>query len=174
MMLNLSVPQEFRPQIGSRRTELFAWLLAIIMFLSSWFSPLKSSIGQLFTVILVGFFILSAGLISFGNWLDRRTYIRLTERGIEFRNGILNVRMDWEEIMEVRVFPSIQGNKVVIYSGHQHFSFQTLTELSSNGKVKVRYGFEKGEEIREMILRRLNLSDVEKRHTERYDYYLRE
>jgi hypothetical protein len=173
-MLDLSTPQEFHPLIGNRRTELFAWILAIIIISMSWFRPNASGIRQLFTFVLVGFFGLSAVFISFGNWLDRHTSLTLTDLGIEYKNGIRHVRMDWAGIKEVRIFPSSKGSKVIIYNSSKHLSFQTLTEISTDGKVKIRYGFEKGEEILEMILRKSNLRDVEKRHTERYDYYMNE
>jgi hypothetical protein len=174
MMLKHKTPQEFRPLIGNRRTELFAWILAIITLLGSWFSPVLLGIGHLFTVFLVVFFVLSAVLISFGNWLERHTTLKLADTGIEYKNGIRLVRVNWKDIKEVRVYPSGKGSKVVVYSGHEYFSFQTLTEVSTGSKVKIRYGFDKGEEILEMILQRSNLQDVGKHHTEQYDYYLSE
>jgi hypothetical protein len=174
MMLNLKTPQVFRPLIENRRTELFAWILAVIMILTSLFNPIASGIGQLFTIILVGFFSLSAIFISFGNWLERRTSLTLADAGIEYKNGIRHVRINWKEIKEVRIYPSGKGSKVVVYGDYGHFSFQTLTEVLKDGKVKVRYGFEKGAEILKMILQRSDLRGVEKRHAERYDYYLSE
>jgi hypothetical protein len=174
MMLDLSSPQEFHPLIGNRRTELFAWILAIIMISTVWISPVTSGIGQLISFILVGFFSISAIFIFFGNWLDRHTSLTLTDLGIEYKNGIRYVRMDWAGIKEVRIFPSGKGFKVFVYNGSEHMSFQTLTEISTNGKVKIRYGFERGEEILEVILKRSNLRDVGKHHTGRYDYYTSE
>ena len=174
MMLNLKTSQEFRPLIENRRTELFAWILAVIMILSTWLFPATTSIGQLFTVLLVGFFSLSAILITFGNWLERHTLLVLTDTGIEYKNGIHHVQINWREIKEVRIYPSGKGSKVVVYSDYEHLSFQTQTEVLKDGKVKIRYGFEKGEEILKMILQRSDLRSVGKRHTERYDYYLSE
>jgi hypothetical protein len=170
----LSSPHEFRPLIGNRRTELFAWILAIIMLSTSWFSPNASGLGKLLTALLVAFFCLSAVLISFGNWLDRRTFLTLTDTGVEYQNGIRHVQVDWGKIKEVRIFPFGKGCKVVVYCDHEFFSFQMLTEISKADKVEIRHGFEKGEEILEVILKRSNLCDVEKRHAERYDYYKRE
>jgi len=144
------------------------------MISTTWFNPISSGIGFLFTAILVGFFCLSAVFISFGNWMDRHTSLTLTDIGIEYKNGIRHVRMDWAGIKEVRIFPSGKGCKVFVYNSFGHLSFQTLTEISTNGKVKICYGFEKGEEILEAILKRSKLRDVGKHHTERYDYYTSE
>jgi hypothetical protein len=174
MMLNLKTPQEFHPLVGSRRTEIFAWLLAIIILLTPWIRPTMSGIWQLFTVLFVGFFCLSAVFISFGNWLERHTSLILADNGIEYKNGIRNVSMGWEEIKEVRIYPYGKSSKVVVYNDHEYFSYQMLTKVSTKGKWKIRYGFDKGEEILEMILQRSNLHDEEKHHTEGYDYYLNE
>jgi hypothetical protein len=132
MMLNLTTPQEFRPLVGTRRTELFAWVLAIIMLLASWFGPQVSGFGRFFTILLVVFFTLSAVLISFGNWVERHTYLTLGDTGIEFINGVRRIQIGWEEITEVRILPSSKGSKVVVYSGQGYIRFQTLMEIVSN------------------------------------------
>jgi hypothetical protein len=144
------------------------------MLLASWFAPQASGLGRFFTILLVGFFTISAVLISFGNWMERHTSLMLSDTGIEFLNGVRRIQIGWKEITEVRIHPSGKGSKVVVYGEQGYISFQTLVEVASDGIVKERFGFEKGEEILEMILHRANLVDAKKRHIDQYDYYLRE
>jgi hypothetical protein len=173
-MLNLSNPSVFQPLIGTRISEILAWVLTLVLIVTSWISSMKSSFGQTVTIVLVGFFGLSAVLISFGNWVERQTSLELNEFSSTFKNGLRKVEIKWEEIFEVRVYPSSFGNKVVVYGDQKYFSFQTLGEVVMDDQIKARFGFERGEEILDIIIRHSELSDSFMQTDDSYYYYLRE
>jgi len=173
-MLNLSTPHEFHPVINSRRSEIFAWILAIILVITLIIFISESSTGRILTLVFAGFFVISAILITFGNWVDRSTSLTLNENGIEYNNGLRHVIISWMSIREVRIYSSRIGNKVVVYSAEEFFSFQTLGEFVMSGKIRDRVGFEQGEMILETILYQSELSDSMKHQADGFYYYLRE
>ncbi len=173
-MLNLSKPQVFRPIKSSRRPELFAWILAIVLVFTSIFLIVESSIRQILTSVFAVFFVISAILISFGNWVERNTWIELSENRVEYHNGLRHVIISWLAIEEIRVFPSDIGKKILVYSAEKFFGFQTLGELIVAGKLRDRVGFEKGELILETILNQSELGDTMKHQADGFYYYARE
>jgi hypothetical protein len=153
---------------------MLAWIMAVILIFTSSFVTLESSIGQTLTTAITGFFLLSAVLISFGNWVERKTRLTLDVSGIEFTNGLRHVIISWMAIGEVRIFPSRIGKKVFVYGANEFFSFQTQGELFVSSKMRDRIGFEKGEVILETILYQSRLSDTIKHQADGFYYYLRE
>ncbi len=173
-MLNLSTSQRYQPVRNSRKTEIQAWLLTFVLVVTIIFVPIESSVVKVGAYVLIGFFGLSAVLISFGGWVDRRTFLGLDENGIDFRNGLRNVQFRWEEVKKVQVHPSNAGDKVLIFGNRSYFSFQTFGEIVRNDEVQGRIGFEKGTEILYTIMHYSDLENKQKHQVEGYYYYLRE
>lgn len=133
-----------------------AWLAAIGLFLGLFlvterWGP-QSFVYWLFAG-LVGF---SAVSISLGNWMDRRSIIRLDADGIAFQNGVRSVRLTWPEIQNVAVIPTRLGNRVQVQAAQSHFTFKTMGE-STLGNQSLRTGFADGQEILATILKECNL-----------------
>ena len=107
----LEEPREFQPILLSRRGELFAWLTAILSILA-WLI-LRWKVSALLSIIpfLAVFFVFAALSISFGNWVDRRTLLRLEPTGVSFRNGLRNVHLEWSEINRMEVLTPAWGAK---------------------------------------------------------------
>jgi len=165
-----SQPVEFRSELLSRNGEFIAWSLALLL-VAVWY--LEGWIGFRITalVFLAIFMLLAAMSISLGNWMDRRTYIRLKEQGIEYSNGLRHTHLTWSEINEVQVFPSKWGKKVRVLGEHGYFAFRTLGEVKVQGEVKGRVGFQDGEYILRQILEQSRLHEVA--HTANGYYYAR-
>ena len=105
MYLNFSTPHKFTPEHTSRRGEVTAWILMILVVVTwiiLWFYQQNLSI---FLIVLAGFLLFIAAGVSLSNWMDRQTVICLDIDGITFRNGLRNVRLAWDEIRSVKVSP---------------------------------------------------------------------
>ena len=151
----MSDVREFRPELMPRKGEFNAWVLALgigvgIYFASSWTDSLD------FLWLFEGLMIFFALSISLGNWMDRRTVLRIEADGIAFGNGLRSVRLSWPEVQNVAVVETKSGKRVQVQSEQSHFTFKSLTVMSMFGQ-SVRSGFAAGQEILEMILQASNL-----------------
>jgi hypothetical protein len=164
--------QEYRPELLSRRGELLAWLSAL-MVITAWIildvdrQPILRAVPWM-AVILA----LVASGISLSNWIDRHTFIELESDAIKFANGLRRVRVAWEDIHQVQVFPSAWGKKVRVVATRVYFEFRTLGEITLQGEVKGRMGFVDGELILQKILEAAHLQETER--TASGYYYARE
>lgn len=153
IVLNGSDEKIFTPELAPRSGERNAWILAFLMIvlwlvfrLTPWELP--------FTVELLVIFTLGAALlISFGNWVERKTILAITNNGVRFENGLRKVRLAWEEIAEVRVRPAVWGKRVQVRGKETRFDFFTLGEVKHKGRVQAKTGFAQGDEIvRQIVL----------------------
>lgn len=138
-----------------RKGEFNAWVLVLgvgvgIYFASSW----TDSLGFLWLFESLMIFI--ALSISLGNWMDRRTILRVSAEGVSFENGLRSVRLGWPEVQNVAVVETKSGKRIQVQSEQSHFTFKSLTVMSMLGQ-SVRSGFAAGQEILEMILQAGNL-----------------
>jgi hypothetical protein len=164
--------KEYRPELIPRRGEIIAWT-GVLMVGLVWL--LLALTNQRVVFVIPALFVilcLSALLISLGNWIDRRTVMRMDEQGIEYKNGLRKVRLAWLEIEEVRVVPSRWGNRVQVSSQRNTFAFHTLGEVRMHGELKGRMGFAMGEEILRQLVLKSGLQIVD-RQGEGY-YYARQ
>ena len=154
--------EEYQPELISRRGEYIAWGTFVLagatwVFLLVLGTDIHSALRFL-TIFLLG----SSLMISFGNWMDRKTKLRITPDKLYYQNGLRRAGFDWNEIQKVEVYPSSWGDKVRVKSFQQHFSFRTLGEVEMKGEVKARMGFAKGEEILKVIIENAGLEDTQK------------
>ena len=144
--------QEFRPEVVSRRSEFIAWGSAIVVN-GAWILLVVFNQAVSFWLLLLGIPLLLVALgMSLANWMDRRTLIELHEGGISFSNGLRKADLSWEEIKEVRVLPAQWGQKVQVLGEDAYFAFHTLGEVTSNGRLLGRTGFQDGDWILKQIL----------------------
>ena len=143
---------EFRPEVVSRRSKFIAWGSAIVVN-GTWILLVVFNQAVSFWLLLLGIPLLLVALgMSLANWMDRRTLIRLHEDGISFSNGLRKVDLSGEEIKEVRVRPAQWGQKVQVLGEDAYFAFHTLGEVTSNGRLLGRTGFQDGDWILKQIL----------------------
>lgn len=153
--------REYRPQVLSRQGERTAWLLAlaaglgVLMLGIAWRVP-----GWAWA--FWAFLLASAASISLGNWMDRRTVIRVRPDGIRYQNGLRDVDLPWPEIQKVSRAPARFGHTVQVVGPRAHFAFKTFAEVRFQGEVRGSTGFADGERILETIVERSALQLVER------------
>jgi len=158
--LQLEAQTAFRPELLSRRGEFIAWGMSLIIFLG-WLILALNGRQVPFAVPFLGIILVLAALaISLGNWMDRKTELRLDADGVTYENGFRYAALEWNEINEIRVFPSKWGKKVHVLGAATHFNFRTLGEVKVQDEVKGRMGFAEGDKILSIMLEQANLKEI--------------
>lgn len=156
-MPGLTHPDEFHPELTSRRGELIAWGSTLLVA-AGWVVLAVTGNHVPGSVPFLGILLLlSAVSISLGNWMDRQTRLRLEPGGISFRNGLRTVHLDWDQVRQVQVYPGKWGKRVSVIGPDSHFEFRTLGEVTVQGEVKGRMGIAAGERILQTILDKAGL-----------------
>ena len=159
---------EFRPEKMSRRGEVILWTLALVSL--AVLLILKGTDNDLsaWNLAFVGFMLLSAGSISFGNWMDRRTMLALGPDSLAFRNGLRTVKLDWDQVQTIQVIPTQWGDQAIVSGAGTRFSFRTLSEITRKGEVRNRMGFAQGAFIIEQIVKHGGLVKIDQPEKGRY------
>jgi hypothetical protein len=155
------IVHEFRPKLIPRRGELIAWLGSLIVGVG-W--VILAVFGQGVNILIpIVFILLSliAASISLGNWMDRKTRLSLEPGGVVYHNGLRNVKLDWAEIQELRVFPAQWGRKVQVIGEKAYFGFSTLGEVKVNDRLIGQTGFADGEMILQRIIENAHLDQMQ-------------
>lgn len=165
-------PEErtYRPELLPRQGEINAWLFVLLAGLALGLLH-QQGVVPVFSWIFVIFLLISALSISLGNWMDRRTVLRLASDGVAFENGLRRVRLTWPQINEVRIRPARWGEQIQVIGEQAHFSFNTLGELQFKGENRTKVGFVQGQEILKEILQASGLT--KKQQNDQYAYYSR-
>jgi hypothetical protein len=151
---------EFHPILLSRRGEALAWLSTGLMLVGWVILRVRGTDVPNFAPFMTVFLLLAALSISLGNWMDRRSVIRLEAEGVQFDNGLRQVSMKWEQVLQVDVTRWTWGKKVRVLGDQASFNFHTLGEMKAYGEVKGRMGFEQGELILERIILGAHLKET--------------
>lgn len=167
----MQVSKEFRPELIPRKGERIAWLLLLLALVYLGVGIWSDDGLTWVAISFVSLMFLSAGSITLGNWVDRKTVLRLDSKGVSFSNGLRNVSINWDEVREVRVLESAWGRRVQVRGTDSNFTFRTLGEVIMQGELKGRIGFAEGESILQKILESSGLQEIEA--TEKIRYYAR-
>ena len=160
--------QVFHPTTISRTGERNAWLLSGLTIAIEALMIWQLGTPPTWSTVLMIFFLLSATMISLSNWIDRKTILILQPEGVEFHNGLRNVRLDWDQINKVRVIADRWGQRVHILGATAGFNFRLLSEVEYMGKVRGQMGFTEGEAILKEILKSSGLTLSESDDQGRY------
>jgi hypothetical protein len=158
--LQLEAQTVFRPELLSRRGEFIAWGTSVLVFLGWLILSLNGRHVPFAVPFLWITLFLAALAISLGNWMDRKTELRLDAGGVTYKNGLRYAALKWNEIIEIRVFPSKWGKKVHVLGESAHFNFRTLGEVKVQDEVKGRMGFTEGDKILSIMLEQTNLKEI--------------
>jgi len=113
MVTEISNSREYSPKHLPLRGEITAWGLALVVLITATIVQVNGSQWAVTGLVLAGVFVLSAGSISLGNWMDRHTVIRVDRAGVSFTNGVRHTTLAWDEIQAVRVLPAQWGAQQV-------------------------------------------------------------
>jgi hypothetical protein len=152
----MSTTREFRAELMPRRGEGMAWLAGIGMVVGLFLATGRWGSPSFIFWAFGAFLLFSAMSISLGNWMDRRSVIRLGADGIGFENGVRSVRLTWPEVQNVAVVPTRLGKRVQVQGAQSHFTFKTMSESTLAGQ-QMRTGFADGQEILDTILKECDL-----------------
>lgn len=158
--LQLEAQTIFHPELLSRRGELIAWGTSILVFLGWLVLSLNGRHVPFAVPFLWITLVLAALAISLGNWMDRKTELRLEAGGVTYKNGLRYAALKWDEINEIRVFPSKWGKKVHVLGATAHFNYRTLGEVKVQDEVKGRMGFAEGDKILSVMLEQTYLKEI--------------
>ncbi len=160
-MLDISSPQDYRPLLISRQGEYVAWALTLVILAAV--IAVRLILGSLVwgAYLFLGVFFFLAFIISLGNWVDRKTVLRIDIHGVHFQNGLRNVPFAWEEIKNVHIMPQRWGQKIEVSGDSARFFFSTLGQVKVKGEIKGQVGFEEGEQILETIIQKSGLAKTE-------------
>jgi hypothetical protein len=177
MVTEISNSREYSPEHLPLRGEVTAWGLALVVLITATIVQMNGSRWAVAGLVLTGIFVLSAGSISLGNWMDRHTVIRVDRAGVSYTNGIRHSILAWDEIQTVQVLPAQWGAQQVQVIGEtprgkSHFEFRTLGTVNYQGQERGRTGFAEGNQILETILRMTNIQPVRSNNSS-YSYYAR-
>jgi len=148
----MSENKTYTPELLSRQAEITAWALSAAAGLGLYLLSLRA-IAPYWAWFLFAILAFSAASMSLGNWMDRKTFIRLEADGVVYENGLRKAHLSWDAIREVRAAPARWGTSVQVIGTRSHFAFSTLGEMKFQGQSRGRTGFAGGEEILNEILR---------------------
>ncbi|HNB53689.1 MAG TPA: hypothetical protein PK530_17195 [Anaerolineales bacterium] len=177
MVAEISTSREFSPERIPLRGEITGWSIAIVILATATILRLADAKWANLGLILAVVFILSAASISFGNWMDRKTVLRLSRDGVSYANGVRHTDLRWNEVQAVRIIPAPWGAREVQVvgetpQGKAHFEFRTLGTVNYQGQERGHTGFAEGEHILETILRAAHLQSMPSENPS-YSYYAR-
>jgi hypothetical protein len=154
----LSVEETFRPLPPNRRGESIAWSCAVVVGVVSgalfWQSGQISSLA----VFLFIFFSLSALLISFGNWMEAHTLIRLSSEQVVYHSPVRKVTLALDDVRELWVSSAGRGWRIVVRGEGGFFSYRSAARLGGRFDQAVYIGIEHGDRLAGLIRNMAHLS----------------
>lgn len=149
----------YRPTPSSRQGELIAWLCALGAGAGTFVLRLQTGRAMAVGLGLTAFFLLAGVLISFGQWIDRATSIRLEQDQVVYRSPLRRTRLPWPEIRQLWAAETGGGWRVGVGGQGKGFAFRTPSTLSFASMGSMPVGIAKGEELAAAIRGRAELAD---------------
>lgn len=171
-MKDLSTDLSYKPIINSRRSELMAWIFSISLIVIQFAQPV-TGFFKVGGILLAIFFLLSAIIISLGNWTNRKTVLRIREVGIDLDNGIKMITFKWQDIIRIEVFTGRFNDKISLITESGRMNFDIAVSDDNKSATSQRFGFQEGDEILKILLDRSKVSQ-QKVDAEGYVYYSKE
>ncbi|MFN2149475.1 MAG: hypothetical protein ACK2T2_13900 [Anaerolineales bacterium] len=146
---DVHVPREgnFTPRALDRYGERLAWSLAVALAALTIFLFWRQGVWIASLIVIFSLCLVAALLISYGNWMERRTEIWITKEGVRYQNPLRQILVKWESIMAVNIYPRGDGWRVIVEGQEANFSFQTLTTLNLGWGRQVETGIVEGESL---------------------------
>jgi hypothetical protein len=126
----------FQPASASRRGELIAWASAVVIGLLLTIFYFVTREIQCLTAGLFIFFLGAATLITFGLWVDSKTFAQVSPDFLHYKSPFRNVRLEWDQIEEVRAMDAGSVWRVVVYGAGRYFRIRVLEdeEVAEQGR----------------------------------------
>lgn len=150
----------YQPSPPERRGETLAWLCTGGVLLAGLIVQLASGSFPELAAGLAATFGLAAALITFGNWMESGTSIRISRRGIHYRSPLRNVASTWDEVQRLRAAPLRQGWRIAVTCHGGRFLFRTAGRLELGSSESMLLGIQGGRELVETIVKRAQLNEI--------------
>ena len=137
----------FAPRELDRYGERLAWSLAVALAALAIFLFWRRGVWIGSLIVIFSVCIVAAILISYGNWMERRTEIQLMEQAVVYRNPLRELLVEWASVKAVYIYPRGDGWRVIVEGDRTNFSFQTLTTLNLGWGRQVETGIRDGEQL---------------------------
>lgn len=111
----------FEPASASRRGELIAWGSAVVIGLLLTIFYFVTREIQCLTAGLFIFFLGAAILITFGLWVDSKTFANVSPEGLQYKSPFRDVKLQWDQVEEVRAMEAGTVWRVVILGAGRYF-----------------------------------------------------
>ena len=149
--------KRYLPNAVSRRSEVVSWGIALLLIgVAAVFQVQSQSVPTAISILAI-FFFLASIVISFGNWMERSTFMVVGEDRIYYQNGVRKVALGWNEIKEIELREDRLGKKITILAEAGHFQFRLLSAPRFEGEVRSEFGFQPADEIMREITSRTGL-----------------
>lgn len=142
--------ETFRAAPADRRSEALAWILALGFASLALVGQWRGEGLTRFSAQLAAFFGVIGLWISFGNWIDRRTSIEVSDASLRYRSPLRSIMLGWKDVDELWAIPSGSSWRIVVRGGGVHFGFRTPSKLRL-GRRSVQVGFPGGERLAGLI-----------------------
>jgi hypothetical protein len=100
----------------------------------------------LFVLFLVG-----AVMVSFGNWIDRQTRIRIDADQVEFHSPLRRLAIAWERVESLTAVPTASGWRILVAGNGEFFQFRTESVLGQGTDAAMPVGVQGGERLARLI-----------------------
>ena len=116
----------FQPASASRRGELIAWGSAVVIgsLLTIFYFVTREV--QCLTAGLFIFFLGAAILITFGLWVDSKTFAKVSPEHLHFKSPFRDVRLEWDQVEELRAMEAGNVWRVVVSGADRYFRIRVL------------------------------------------------
>lgn len=151
----------FKPIPVSRRGEFLAWSGTLFVGAVGVYVLWKTKGISLFTPAIFFMLLMVASIISFGNWVDRRTSIRISSEMVFYRSPIRKVELGLNAIESLWAVPAGRGWRILVRGEGQLFHFRTGIHLESRSGAEMHTGIEGGERLAGIIRHGAGLSALE-------------
>jgi hypothetical protein len=154
----LSSEEFFRPLPPNRRGEFIAWSSAVVLGLVGGVSFWQGGRISSLAIFLFVFFSLSAMIISFGNWMEAHTLIRLSSKHVAYHSPVRKVTLALNDVCELWVSSAGRGWRIAVRGEGGFFSYRSAARLGGRLKQEVYIGIEHGERLAALIRSMAQLS----------------
>ena len=104
----------FAPRELDRYGERLAWSLAVALAALAIFLFWRRGVWIGSLIVIFSVCIVAAILISYGNWMERRTEIQLMEQAVVYRNPLRELLVEWASVKAVYIYPRGDGWRVIV------------------------------------------------------------
>jgi hypothetical protein len=116
----------FQPAYANRRGELIAWISAVVIGLLLTIFYFVTREVQCLTAGLFIFFLAAALLITFGLWVDSKTFAKVSPQYLHYKSPFREVRLEWDQVEELRAIEAGSVWRVVVFGAGRYFRIRVL------------------------------------------------